>query len=52
MITRKSLLEELQKLRQSRERPFALKSTKTKQSKKDKLLEEAAALLDSVEEEN
>jgi len=51
MINRESLLEELQKLRQSRERPFTPKQTKLKQSKKDKLLEEAAALLDSVEEE-
>jgi len=51
MINREALLEELQKLRLSRERPFSPKTTKTKQSKKDKLLEEAAALLDSVEEE-
>jgi len=51
MITREALMEELQKLRQSRERPFTTKS-KPKQSKKDKLLEEAAALLDSVNEES
>lgn len=51
MINKEALLEELQKLRQSRERPFTSKQTKTKQSKKDKLLEEAATLLDSIEEE-
>jgi hypothetical protein len=48
---KEELLEELQKLRLSRERPYTTKTKQTKQSKKDKLLEEAMSLLESVEEE-
>lgn len=52
MTLKEDLLAELQKLRLSRERPFTVsKPTKTKQSKKDDLLQEAIALLEQLDEE-
>jgi len=55
MTLRANLLEELQKLRQSRERipikQAGVRSSSSKLSKKDKLLEEARQLLDLVGEE-
>lgn len=50
---RANLLQELQKLRSSREKPFPLQTkrkTTLKQSQKDKLLDEARQLLEKMED--
>jgi hypothetical protein len=54
MSLKESIMEELQRLRLDREKPpvkQVKERGKSKQSKQDKLLEEARQLLDSVEKE-
>ncbi len=55
MTLKEALMEELQKLRLSRERPPLLQTPKGerigKQTKKDKLMAEVKEILDSLEEE-
>ena len=53
MSLKEQLLEELQKLRASRERPMIKQSkpTGSQRSRQEKLLEEARRLLEMVEEE-